>query len=358
MSNGSTDPRCYVSYAWADEGDPNREAQVDALCKEAKTKGIEIVRDKDALKAGDRISEFMRKIGGSDRVFVFLSNKYLTSPFCMNELFQMWKNSREDPKDFLGRVRLFTLDDAKFGQIADRIKYAKYWQSEHDKLAEIVRDSPNLLSEADFRSFRLMDEFATNIGDILALFSDTVRPRSFEEFLKCGFDDPEIQRPPPSPPPPIKPTEQPVKPDAPKRSLAPVLAVLLAIVAIGGGWLAWRNWHNTPFPNPFPQISDVMPSINKAQYSVPIQFAGYNRPDMQKLADKLAAQNWNVQPDLDRQTSAAGLSEVRYRDTPQKTAAEALAADINATKLLNTQVKARAFGIIQPNVHEIWIGQR
>jgi len=52
MSNSSRNLRCYVSYAWADEGDPNREAQVDSLCERAKKKGIEIVRDKDALKNG------------------------------------------------------------------------------------------------------------------------------------------------------------------------------------------------------------------------------------------------------------------------------------------------------------------
>lgn len=114
MSNGTTGLRCYVSYAWADEGDPDRETQVDALVKQARKKGIDIVRDKDVLKIGDRISNFMRKIGDGDRVFVFLSNKYLTSPFCMNELFLMWRNSREQPSDFLGRVRLFKLDDVRF----------------------------------------------------------------------------------------------------------------------------------------------------------------------------------------------------------------------------------------------------
>ena len=71
MSNGATSMRCYVSYAWADEGNPDRESQVDALVEQARGKGIDIVRDKDALKAGDRISDFMRKIGGGDRVFVF-----------------------------------------------------------------------------------------------------------------------------------------------------------------------------------------------------------------------------------------------------------------------------------------------
>ena len=131
MSDGSIKKRYYVSYAWADQGDPEREAKVDALCEEAKKSGIEIVRDKSALKFGDRISDFMRKIGDGDRVFVFLSDKYLKSPFCMNELFQMWRNSRESPDEFLKRVRVFTLDDAKISDIVDRINYASYWTNKH-----------------------------------------------------------------------------------------------------------------------------------------------------------------------------------------------------------------------------------
>ena len=71
MSNGTTSPRCYVSYAWADESNPDREAQVDALIQEARKNGVDIVRDRDVLKAGDRISDFMRKIGGGDRVSSF-----------------------------------------------------------------------------------------------------------------------------------------------------------------------------------------------------------------------------------------------------------------------------------------------
>jgi hypothetical protein len=55
--------RCYVSYAWADSSNPRREDQVDQLCEFFKAKGIEVIRDKDKLKRGDRISNFMREIG-------------------------------------------------------------------------------------------------------------------------------------------------------------------------------------------------------------------------------------------------------------------------------------------------------
>jgi hypothetical protein len=76
----------YVSYAWADPTDPTRELDVDRLCEEAVKRGALIVRDKSTLKIGDFIYDFMQQIGEGDRVFVFLSKKYLQSPYCMFEL--------------------------------------------------------------------------------------------------------------------------------------------------------------------------------------------------------------------------------------------------------------------------------
>jgi hypothetical protein len=77
----------YVSYAWADPTDPKREVDVDRLCEEAANRGILIVRDKSTLKIGDFIYDFMQQIEEGDRVFVFISHKYLQSPYCMFELF-------------------------------------------------------------------------------------------------------------------------------------------------------------------------------------------------------------------------------------------------------------------------------
>ena len=61
MANSPSAPmgpvkRFYVSYAWADESDRTREEKVDALCEDAKSRGLEIIRDKTKLAPGDVIS--------------------------------------------------------------------------------------------------------------------------------------------------------------------------------------------------------------------------------------------------------------------------------------------------------------
>jgi len=163
-------PRWYVSYAWNDSVNVQRERDVDQICAAAGVRGTPIIRDKAAMTVGD---------------------KYLKSPLCMFELFEIWRNSRQDREEFRAKVRLYRLPDADIFTPKGRLACAKYWRTQHDELAtELKGTDPSLLGESDFRAFRLMQDFAHHVGDILALFADTLLPLTFDDFLKYGFDDP------------------------------------------------------------------------------------------------------------------------------------------------------------------------
>ncbi len=187
----NAEPRYYVSYAWADAANPDRESEVDRLCLEAEKRGTPILRDKTAMKLGDRISEFMAAIGRGDRVFVFLSAKYLKSDFCMTELTRLWIDCRMDADAFKRRSRVFALRDAKVWTVDDRLDVADYWA---DRAAELRRRSirPDLTraGDEDLKHVRQVEKIAQSVGDILHLFADPLQPKDFAEFLKCGFDDP------------------------------------------------------------------------------------------------------------------------------------------------------------------------
>jgi internalin A len=123
----------YVSYAWGDDTTESkeREAVVDRLCSEAEARGKHIIRDKSAMKIGDRISTFMDRIGKgavNGHVCIMLSDKYLKSPYCMHELFDVWRNCREDGGTFIDRTRVFVLPSAKISTEGDRAQYAIHWQ--------------------------------------------------------------------------------------------------------------------------------------------------------------------------------------------------------------------------------------
>ena len=146
----------YVSYAWSAER-KDREAIVDRLCDEAEKRGTPILRDKKMLGFGDNITKFMRDIGKGDRIFVILSDKYLKSPFCMFELFEIWRNSRQYEDEFLKRCRVYTRGDAEIWNLLGRLKYAKHWKAQYDEVANTLKEvGPAVLGESDYAQFKLM----------------------------------------------------------------------------------------------------------------------------------------------------------------------------------------------------------
>lgn len=175
-----------VSYAWSDESS----ALVDRLCQSAKGRDITIMRDKDSMKLGERISAFMKTLAAQDRVFIILSKKYLESPYCMNELLEVWRLASENSEAFLKKIRVFALPDAEFSTIVHRARRAKYWKDQYAEVEALMREDPGLLSQADFARFRLMQDFANKVGEILTLVADVLRPTTFEDLEAYGFDDP------------------------------------------------------------------------------------------------------------------------------------------------------------------------
>ena len=189
-----------VSYAWGDDATPEgreREAFVDRLCEAAEARGIRVVRDKTHMRLGDSISAFTQRIGRARRVAVVLSDKYLASPYCMTELFEIWRNCRGEDRAFLDRVRVFVLPSAAIGTVEDRIEHAVAWKQRHDRIdAKIREHGAGVLGAADLQRFKLMQDFALRVGDILDLVSDRLRPREFEAFERTWLADLEEDAPP------------------------------------------------------------------------------------------------------------------------------------------------------------------
>jgi len=184
-------PEWFVSYAWGDltpEG-REREAVVDRLCEAAKARGRIILRDKHVLGVGGSISQFMTRIGTGDRVFVVLSDKYLHSPFCMFELCEICRTRKQEGAEFLRRVRVYALPDARIFADHDWIDWAVHWKNQHDALEAKAREhGVILLGEAGYARLRQMKRFPNEVAEILATIANIVQPRSFEELERYGFD--------------------------------------------------------------------------------------------------------------------------------------------------------------------------
>src|SRR5580658_4504747 len=184
--------RWFVSYAWKDDKTAEgkeREAIVDRLCEEAEARGAPIVRDKDALRIGDSISKFMDQIGQGDRIFAILSEKYLKSPFCMYELFSVWRECRQNEEEFVDRLRVYVLDDAKIFSPGDRMVIARYWRDQFREISKALAEDPELVGRSDFTSFSLMVGFAHQVAEILAIIANRRQPQKFEELVAFGLTD-------------------------------------------------------------------------------------------------------------------------------------------------------------------------
>ncbi len=182
----------FISYAWCDDTTEgmHREDIVDQICARAEERGTKIMRDKQALATGDSISRFMARIGEGHRIFVILSAKYLRSPFCMTELFEIWRTSQQSDEAFRKRIRVFALDDVRIGTSVERIQHAKHWNTEFEALKSEFRENAALCGIAASRDLQLMQRFAHETADILALIADMVQPRTIDELEKYGLDDP------------------------------------------------------------------------------------------------------------------------------------------------------------------------
>ena len=183
-------PEYFVSYAWGDDTPEGRKREdaVNRICEHARARKIIVLRDKDMMRLGDSIPKFMQRLVTGDRVIVVLSNKYLTSPFCMYELYEIWRQCKDDAA-FLKQIRVFTLPDAEIWSVYERAQRAAYWKDETSRLEELVEYSGyDILGQEDFKQYKLMKDFSSHIGDILYTVATTLLPRSFEDFESYAFD--------------------------------------------------------------------------------------------------------------------------------------------------------------------------
>jgi internalin A len=183
-------PEWYVSYAWNDTkpGGPEREAIVDRWQQAMADKDMKIIRDKDALTVGDNIKRFMMRLGSADKIFVFLSEKYLCSANCMFELWEVWRNCKQDPDSFAQHVVLYPLPDAKIREMHDRVDHAIKWKERFSALDEKGRANGALvLGKSGFSQLQLMQHFYTDVTDMLSALVEHVQPRNFDELTEYSL---------------------------------------------------------------------------------------------------------------------------------------------------------------------------
>lgn len=186
-------PEICVSYAWGDDQTPEgraREAEVDRICDAAALMGREIIRDKEAMRNGDGINEFIRRVGRAERVCIFLSEDYLRRYYCMLELMEVWKWSRQDRVEFDARTRVYVMPGVTIANELLREKYVEFWVREYaDYNALAGRRGLGGVSIPGLVVGHHIGKFVTHTPDILAEVQDRLQPRDFDQFVKYFLSD-------------------------------------------------------------------------------------------------------------------------------------------------------------------------
>jgi internalin A len=182
-------PKFAITYAWnmKDSSGPDLEAPVDLLTRAAAAKGLVILRDKQSMAPGDSIRAFMLDIARSPRIFVFLSDKYLKSAYCMRELYETWRECRQDAEELKRRVRVFKLPDANISDVYARAAYRDYWDQEHQRRSAL--DQQIELRDNDLDELDLIERLKhRDLMKVLGVFQDTLRHSRIEDFTAAAFD--------------------------------------------------------------------------------------------------------------------------------------------------------------------------
>ena len=174
-------PAIYFSYAWGDDTAPRQQ-----ICDELYQQLVEnygensVFRDKNHMRLGESIEAFEREIGRAPLVLMVISQDYLTSKHCLNELRLIYEYAQKDHTQFTHRVIPVVLQDA---QLDDDIACAEYltsWQGQRLRLQQLVdqlKDNTGVAQRAKLQNYLAIEH---SLDHCLSWLADPLTERQTE----------------------------------------------------------------------------------------------------------------------------------------------------------------------------------
>jgi len=152
--------KIFISYAWGDNSEENKDLDkiVDDIEKSFSDENYDIKRDIKDVKYKDRISDFEILLGKADFIILVISDRYLKSEHCMNEILQIEINGK-----FEQRILPIVLNCAKIHKAEERIDYIYYWEN---KVKDLNNKMKDLQSFANTQSFHETITLYTSIRNV------------------------------------------------------------------------------------------------------------------------------------------------------------------------------------------------
>ena len=160
-----------------------REALVDRLCSDAEARGRRIIRDKNAMKIGDRISiSWTGSARGELHLYRAEREISAVALTALMNCTRFGAIAGRTKRSFSAASGSTHLTMPISGHPRERAKCAWYWREQHGDVKPVAHD----LRNRDHARHRLMVKFAHHVCDILATIAHIVQPRSFDDLVKYG----------------------------------------------------------------------------------------------------------------------------------------------------------------------------
>lgn len=175
-------PAIYFSYAWGDEYDLRQQ-----MCDELYQQLVEnygaqhVFRDKNHMRLGESIEDFEREIGRAPLVLLVISQAYLASRHCLNELRLLYEYSQKDKQRFMQTVVPVMLPDAAIDSFEQRLDILEPWQQKRAGIEKRVNalGSMTLGAEmvAELQNYQAIESC---LGNCLSWLADPLTERQTE----------------------------------------------------------------------------------------------------------------------------------------------------------------------------------
>jgi internalin A len=170
-------PVVYFSYAWGGSDRKDLKAFAVRLHRSLED-DFDVRRDEEATRPGDRISEFMREIGRGARVLVLLSDKYVRSANCMQELSYLYDRHRADPRGLDDHVLPLMVDKGFRCGAEQRLGYVRYWKDELARLKQLTAGLEPHECLSVMEEMQAINRFVGMTDQVLKFMDDVLMPRS------------------------------------------------------------------------------------------------------------------------------------------------------------------------------------
>ena len=170
------DGEIFLSYSWGgDKTDDERlrAAAADKVSEVARAKDLDIVRDVDSMQPGDLISSFMKEIAHGRKIIIIMSDAYLRSVYCMNELYSIWRYCDAQKTTFLDRIEVLMIGDVLDLETEKRLEIIDHWQTRLEKInAMVAKVGFQKIGRDTHTEIRLMSAFENHVDDMLVMIKD------------------------------------------------------------------------------------------------------------------------------------------------------------------------------------------